>query len=304
MTGVAVDITQRKQMEQRLRIAAVAFDTQAGIIITDAHKTIISANQAFTAITGYSAEEVIGHTPFFLRSGLHDDNYYANIWTSVAKNGHWEGEIWDKRKNDEIFPTWETISRVIDSNGFISHYVASLTDISVQKQAEKVLLDARQRLENQVASTQEELDKIREESLKINNTLDILLKYRETDKYQAQDALSREVESTILPFLKRLKIAHTNRNQARLLDIIEANLLRLVTCYGRDNSLSSIYQKLTPSEVQVASLIRQGLSTKLIAATLHLSTGTVCIHRKHIRKKLGLIGSDDNLYGYLLSLAD
>ena len=304
MTGVAMDITQRKQIEQQLRIAAAAFDTQAGIIITDAHKIIISANQAFTTITGYPAEEVIGQPPFILRSRVHDVNFYTNIWTSVANVGYWEGEMWNKRKNGQLFPTWCTIARVIDSNGFITHYVASLTDISVQKQAEQVLLDARHRLENQVASMQEELNKIREESLKINGTLDILLKYRETDKNQAQDALSREVESTILPFLKRLKVANTNRNQARLLEIIEANLLRLVSCYGRDNSLSSIYQKLTPSEVQVASLIRQGLPTKLIAATLHLSTGTVCIHRKHIRQKLGLNGSDDNLYGYLLSLAE
>ncbi len=304
MNGVAADITLRKQLEERLRIAAAAFETQAGILITNENRIIISANQAFTAITGYSVEEIIGNPPFCLRSGLHDEDFYSNVWSSVDQMGYWEGEMWDKRKNGQLFPTWCTIARVIDSNGIITHYVASLIDISVQKQAEKVLLDARHRLENQVASTQEELLKIREESLKINGALDILLKYRETDKNQAQDALSREVEATVLPFLKRLKVASTNRNQARLLDIIEANLLRLVSCYGRDNSLSSIYQKLTPSEVQVASLIRQGLSTKLIATTLHLSTGTVCIHRKHIRKKLGLIGSDDNLYGYLLSLAE
>lgn len=304
MTGVALNINHRKEMEQRLRIAAAAFETQAGILITDEHRAIISANKAFTRITGYFAEEVIGHPPFFLRSGLHDENFYSTLWTSVAHSGYWEDEMWDKRKNGEIFPTWSTVTRVTDTNGMITHYVASLIDISAQKQAEKVLFDAHQQLENQVASTQEELEKIKEESLKINGALDILLKHRETDKYNAQDALSREMEATVFPFLKKLKATSNNINQARLLDIVEANLQQLVSYYGRDNSLSSIYQKLTPTEVQIASLVRQGLSSKLIASTLNLSSGTIGIHRKHIRKKLGLNGSDDNLYSYLSSLAE
>ncbi|MCX7068344.1 MAG: PAS domain S-box protein [Methylococcales bacterium] len=297
-----IDITQRKQAEQQLRIAAVAFETQAGILITDAHKVVICANRAFTHITGYCAEEAIGRSPFFLRSGLHDEDFYTAIWVSIARDGYWQGEIWDKHKNGRIFPIWMTIATVTDSHLGITHYVGSFTDISVQKHAEKVLLEARQRLENQVVNTQEELEKTKDDSIRTNTALDVLLRYRETDKYEAQDTLSREVEVTIMPFLKKLKKNALTRDQAHLIDIIQNNLEQVVISYGRNNKLSSIYQKLTPTEIQVASMIRQGLSTKLIATTLQLSAGTVGIHRKNIRRKLALNGCNDSLYSYLAAL--
>jgi DNA-binding CsgD family transcriptional regulator len=112
------------------------------------------------------------------------------------------------------------------------------------------------------------------------------------------------VDGTVLPFLKRLKKASTDRNQTRLINIIETNLQQLVKFYGRDTHLSSVYQKLTPAEIQVASMVRQGIPTKLIAATLNLSSGTIGIHRKHIRKKLGLDSKEINLYSYLSSLVE
>jgi PAS domain S-box-containing protein len=304
MTGITMNITQRKQMEQRLRIAAAAFETQAGIIITDEQKYIISANQAFTDITGYVAKEIIGHSASFLNSGLHDEDFFNKLWAAIARDGFWQGEIWDKRKNGEVFPVWLTITTVIDNDNLITHYVGSFTDISAQKQAERVLLEARERLEHQVATTQEELEKIRDESTRINATLNILLKHRETDKCDAQNALSREVEGTVLPFLKRLKGASKDKNQTRLIHILEDNLQQLVKFYGRDTSLSSVYQKLTPAEIQIASMVRQGLSTKLIATVLCLSPGTVGIHRKHIRKKLDLDSKEINLYSYLMSLSE
>jgi PAS domain S-box-containing protein len=304
MTGVAMDITQRKQMEQRLRVAAAAFETQSGIVVTDANKDIISTNKAFTRIMGYSAKEAIGHTPFFLSSGLYDKSFYQSIWSSLAYQGYWQAEVLDKRKNGEIFPMLLSITAVTDSDGFISNYVGSFIDLTTQKQAEKILLDARQNLENQVATTQQELKTIKEESVKINTALNVLLSYREIDKSNAQNALSADVETTVFPFLKKLKGANKDKTQSRLLTILEKNLQQLVSNYGRDSSLSSIYQKLTPTEIQVASMVRQGLSSKLIATTLNLSVGTVSIHRKHIRKKLALNQQDDNLFSYLNSLSE
>jgi PAS domain S-box-containing protein len=304
MTGVAMDITQRKQMEQRLRVAAAAFESQSGIVVTDANKDIISTNQAFTRIMGYSANEAIGHTPFFLSSGLYDESFYQSIWSSLAEQGYWQAEVLDKRKNGEIFPILLSITAVTDDDGFIGNYVGSFIDLTTQKQAEKILLDAQQSLENQVATTQQELKTIQEESIRINTALNVLLNYRETDKSNAQNALSADVETTVFPFLQKLKAASRDKTQSRLLAILEKNLQQLVSNYGRDNSLSSIYQKLTPSEIQVASMVRQGLSTKLIASTLNISTGTVSIHRKHIRKKLALNQQDDNLFSYLASLSE
>ena len=305
MAGTEIDITERKQTEEALRIAAAAFETQDGIMVTDARGVILRLNRAFSHITGYSAEEVIGVTPSFLRSGLHDEDFYQTMWLSVAHNGYWHGEIWDKRKNGEIFPLWLTLTAVTDAEGEITHYVGSFTDITVQKQAEKVLLEARQRLENQVATTKEELEKRKEETTEINAALKVLLKHREMDKSDAQSALLCEVEETIMPFLKKLKGASTGRRQTiRLISILETNLQHLVESYGSATTLSAALHHLTPVEMQVASLLRQGLSTKVIAMTLNISPGTVGIHRKHIRKKLGLDGKAANLHNYLKSLTE
>ena len=299
-----IDITERKRIEEVLRIAAVAFEANEGIIVTDAHKVILRVNQAFSRIFGYSAEEVVGQTPSFLSSGLHDDKFYQAMWASMARDACWQGEVWDKRKNGAVFPLWLTISAVTNADGDLANYVGSVTDITVQKQAEQVLKNARRRLENQVATSEDELTRIKHETAEINTALDVLLKHRETDRSDAQEALSREVEGTVLPFLKKLKSANTDRGQTQLIDIVEANLQHLVKIYGRPGNLPAIYQRLTPVEIQVASLVRQGLPTKIIAGTLNLSAETVNVHRKHIRKKLGLESKSNNLQGYLMSLAD
>jgi PAS domain S-box-containing protein len=303
--GSFMDITERKQAETDLRIAAAAFDAQDGIIVADARKVILRINRAFTRITGYRDEDVIGKNSSILRSGLHDGDIYRVIWAAVRQNGFWQGEIWDKRKNGEIFPVMQTISAVFGEDGAITHYVGILSDITAQKQAEKVLLDARERLENQVVTTKEELENIKTETEEINMALNVLLKHRETDKSEAQISLSQEVEATVLPLLKRLKMASTGRiKSTKLIDILENNLQLLVKSYGRAANLAAAYQLLTPLETQVASMVRQGLATKSIASSLNISAGTVDIHRKHIRKKLGLNGKATNLQSYLGSLAE
>jgi PAS domain S-box-containing protein len=299
------DVTTQIQCDETQRIAAVAFETQDAIIVTDANKVILRVNHAFTRITGYSAEEAVNENPSFLCSGMHEERFHQSIWVAVMNDGYWQGELWEKRKNSEVFPVWLTLTAVYNTDGCISHYVASFTDITAQKQAEKILLDARQRLENQVTTTKEELEKVKKETAEINSALNILLKHRESDKTEAQIALSREVEEMILPFLKRLKSASNGRLQStQLISILETNLSQLVGTYGRESGLSATHTKLTPVESQVASMIRQGLSTKAIATTLNISQGTVSIHRKHIRKKLGLDSKTSNLHSHLKALAD
>lgn len=297
------DVTERRHAQEKLRIAAVAFETQEGILVTDANKVILRVNQAFSCITGYSAEEVIGKTPAIFRSGLYEPDFYDAIVDSVAIKGHWRGEIWNKQKNGELIPLLETITAVIDEKGHLSHYVASMVDITQQKQAEKILLDARKNLEKKVITTQEELEKNKTEMTEINTALNVLLKHRATDKFDAQAALAEEVEMTITPFLKKLQAMNSGRQRTiRVLSILEGNLKALVNSYGDEGNLLAVYQKLTPIETQVASMIRQGLPTKIIAATLNIASGTVSIHRKHIRKKLGLDNKAANLQSYLLSL--
>jgi DNA-binding NarL/FixJ family response regulator len=156
-----------------------------------------------------------------------------------------------------------------------------------------------------VSETQGALDKTTKEISEIKTALKVLLKQQKSDKEEAQTALLDEIEATILPFLKKLKGASTGRRQStRLIGVIENNLMNLVETYGNTESLSAALKQMTPTQVQVVSLIRQGLPTKLIASTLDIAPGTVSVHRKQIRKKLGLDNKADNLQTYLKSLPD
>ncbi len=131
------DITRRKQDEQALRVAAAAFETHDAILITDAQSNIIRVNRAFTAITGYSAEEVIGKNPRMMSSGRQDKAFYSAMWQHLLEHGVWAGEIWDRRKSGEIYPKWLTISAVKDERGETMQYVSIFSDISARKQAEE-----------------------------------------------------------------------------------------------------------------------------------------------------------------------
>ncbi|MFO8156244.1 MAG: diguanylate cyclase [Pseudomonadota bacterium] len=130
---------ERKRVEDELRLMAVTFRTSQAILITDAAGRIERVNPAFTDITGYAAEEVIGHSPAKLQSGKHDATFYKAMWRALEHDDHWEGEIWNRRKNGEIYPEWESISAVRDDFGEIVHYVAVFHDISVQKRLEEEL---------------------------------------------------------------------------------------------------------------------------------------------------------------------
>ena len=116
-----------------LRIAATAFESQQGMVVTDAQRTILRVNQAFTSITGYSAEEAIGQYPSILSSGRQDKPFYAAMSQVLESEGAWAGEIWNRRKNGEVYPEWLSISAVRDESGVVTHYVGIFTDISERK---------------------------------------------------------------------------------------------------------------------------------------------------------------------------
>lgn len=120
-----------------LRIAAIAFESQEGMFITDAKGAILRINQAFIDITGYTVQESIGQNAAFRASGRHDAKFYAEMHESIQNSKSWRGEIWNRRKDGKIQPEWLTITAVIDSAGVLTHYVATLTNISQRKAAEE-----------------------------------------------------------------------------------------------------------------------------------------------------------------------
>jgi len=138
MCGTHADINERKAAEEELRIAAAAFESQEGMIVTDAENLIIKVNQAFINITGYTAKEAIGQTPqHLLRSGRQNTIFYTAMWDSIQHTGAWQGEIWNRRKNGEVYPEWLTITVVKGTDGETTHYVATFTDITERKAAEE-----------------------------------------------------------------------------------------------------------------------------------------------------------------------
>lgn len=134
--GLFSDITDRRLAEDDLRIAATAFETQEGIFVTDAYNVILRVNAAFTQITGYTAEDAVGQTPRIFNSGRQSADFYNMLWNEITSTGTWQGEIWNKRKNGEIYPEYLTITVVKDLNGLVTNYVAALTDITMRKAAE------------------------------------------------------------------------------------------------------------------------------------------------------------------------
>ena len=134
--GFIFDASEGKDNEAELRIAAAAFESEEGMFITDARGVILRVNQAFSRISGYAADEVLGKTPSLLSSGRHDAAFYGAMWAAIEKNGAWQGEVWNRRKNGEIFPEWLSITAVTDAHAAVTHYVSTLADITQRKAAE------------------------------------------------------------------------------------------------------------------------------------------------------------------------
>jgi diguanylate cyclase (GGDEF)-like protein/PAS domain S-box-containing protein len=147
LVGMATDISyaltrfamlaERSKNEDEMRVAAVTFDTQEAIMITTPDARILRVNQAFSEITGYSKDDVIGQNPRIFQSGRHDAAFYQGMWSALRATGKWSGEIWDRRKDGSFYPKMMTITAVYDNDGNLTHYVAVFRDISSLKKSEQ-----------------------------------------------------------------------------------------------------------------------------------------------------------------------
>ncbi|MCG8082932.1 MAG: EAL domain-containing protein, partial [Candidatus Thiodiazotropha taylori] len=136
--AVKEDVTAQKRAEDQLRMNATVFDTTAeGIMVTDEENRIKTVNPAFTRITGYSQEEVLGRTPNVLSSGRHSKSFYDDLWESVLHKGYWSGEIWNRRKDGSVFPEWLSISAIKGDHGIAKEFVAVFSDITKHKENEE-----------------------------------------------------------------------------------------------------------------------------------------------------------------------
>lgn len=157
--GTVQDITERKEAELKLRLAASVFENSLeGVTITDAERNIIAVNNAFTRITGYAADEVIGRNPRFLKSGRQDRGFYAAMWLAIEQNGLWSGEVWNRRKSGESYPEILSITAIRDERGRTLHYIGIFTDITDIKRAEEAVRAVNAGLEQRVRERTAELE--------------------------------------------------------------------------------------------------------------------------------------------------
>ena len=133
-----VSAQEQARVEQELAASVYRYSSEA-MMITDASNCIVAINPAFTRLTGYVASDVLGHKPSVLSSGRHDGAFYRDMWASVLEHGYWEGELWNRRKNGELYPQWLTIHRLNNMQGEATHYVGVSTDLSRLRRTEAEL---------------------------------------------------------------------------------------------------------------------------------------------------------------------
>ncbi len=130
-------MSELRRSHEELRIAATAFESEEGMIVTDTDQIILRVNRAFESITGYESGEALGNTPRMLQASDLDDAYYQQTWRSVVRDRFWQGELWNRHKQGRLYPVWQSISAVVAPDGQTTHYVVAFSDISQRKEAEE-----------------------------------------------------------------------------------------------------------------------------------------------------------------------
>ena len=146
VSAIFIYIRESQKLNAELRITASAFESDEGIIVTNANNEILRVNRTFTAITGYSAEEVAGKSPRMFKSEKHSAEFFSSMWDSIANTGTWEGEIWNRRKNGEEYPEYLIITAVKNNDGKVTNYVATFSDITERIKSETALNEAHQKM--------------------------------------------------------------------------------------------------------------------------------------------------------------
>lgn len=283
-----LEIKERKRAEEKLARSEKKYrdlyeGSRDGYALVDSSGKIIEFNSAFKDMLGYSDKELLHKKINEITSSKWHAAELKIFEEQVFRHGY--SDLYEKeyiRKDGTIFPIELRTYLVKDHRGKPMGMWAWVRDITERKRAE-------QELEIKTNNLQE-----------VNTALRVLLKERERDKIENEEKILSNVKELIFPYLGKLKNSGLTARQKAYLDILESNLNNIVSPFS--SKLSSKFLNLTPTEIKVAHLIKEGKSTKEIASVMDLSTRTVESHRGRIRRKLGIKNNKANLQSYLLSI--
>jgi PAS domain S-box-containing protein len=291
-------LTEKALMESEKRYRNLIETMNDGIKIQDEKGIITYVNSKFGQMLGYKPENLIGKP---VSDFLDDRNkQILKNQISIRKKGDVSPyEIEWISKDGKNIPTIMSPQAIFDEKGQFKGSFSVITDISILKQVEEELRKTRDKLEAHVAERTRELEVQKGNLEEANIGLQVLLEKRQEDKKEIEDSTLTNVKELIMPYFEKIKKTKLDDQQKTFLSIMESNLNEIISPFSRKMSLK--YLNLTPTEIQVANLIRHGSNSKEIADILGLSPRTIYNHRKNIRNKFGLKNKKTNLRSHLLS---
>ncbi len=274
--------------ESEVRYRTIFENTGTATVIVDEDATIVLANRQFERLTGFSRSEIEGKkkwTEFVLEDDLPKLKLLSR---AVGKHSRTPSDGYEFRitnNHDGVLNVLANVASIPSTK----RVVMSFLDITERKMAEEVLKKREQELQLKSQSLEE-----------ANTALKVLLKHREEDKATLEEQVLANVKKLVLPYLEKLKGPRLDSSQRVHVEIIEAHLNDIVSPFLRN--LSSAYLSLTPREIEVATLVKEGKTTKEITKLLNISTTAVDFHRKNLRSKFGIKSKKTNLRSFLTSL--
>jgi len=297
--GVCTDITDRKKAEAELKEAEEKYrgifeHSPLGIMHIDKEGIITASNEKLAEILGSSVEDLVG---FNLLQSLQEEQARAAI-ISVLSGQISHGEGFYRSVTGGESPYIRSVfSPISSSDGSIVAAIGIIEDVTSRRSAEEALQVAHEELEQRVADRTAQLDRKTERLIETNVALKVLLEKRDEDKKEHEEKVMFNVERLINPYLEKLRMKCNQASQEALLKIIQFNLDEITSSFTHNHK--SILSNLTPTQIQIADLIKQGQTTKEIASLLNLSPSTIACHRQDIRKRLSLTNHKINLQAAL-----
>ncbi|MEE9913427.1 MAG: PAS domain S-box protein [Deltaproteobacteria bacterium] len=297
-TGTQLNITDRKRAQEALRLSEerlrlVTDNMKDIIVMTDRDFKIVYISPSVSSVMGYEARDREGQS---LTDFIHPEDLPAIekvLRDSQATFTPGKIECRYRHARGEYIWLEATGSYMLDQQRNFLGAVFGIRDITVRKRVEENLQKTLDELETRVRERTFELQEI-------NTTLRVLLKKRDEDQKSLQESLQSNIHQLVIPFVQKLRTTHSGAQKLDYLNVLETSLNNITSPFI--NKLSIDFKSLSPRELQVAALIKQGKSSKDIAAMFNLSVGTVNSYRNSIREKLHLVSSETNLRSYLLAL--